>query len=637
MSRICLLSSLFLLLLVFRTSAQDHTVTGLVTDAASSQPLPGVVIVLKGSTTGTTTNQQGRYALTLPPGESTLVFSYIGYATQEVNTGNKRVLDVKLQVDNRTLEEVVVIGFGSQQRKSITGAVAGVSRAGNGVHRQYTAVVPTRRYEPGYPQPNHNTEAYDRLPENSYLDPKKNPLSTFSIDVDAAAYSNVRRFLSSGEAPPKDAVRIEELVNYFAYDYPQPTGPDPVSITTDVSACPWNPENRLLHIGLQGKAIATDKLPAANLVFLIDVSGSMGSPDKLPLVKAGFKLLVNQLRPQDQVAIVVYAGAAGLVLPPTPGNQQNRIRYAIEHLEAGGSTAGGAGIELAYRTAQEHFKEGGNNRVILASDGDFNVGVSSDAEMERLIEEKRQGGVFLTVLGFGRGNLKDSKMEKLADKGNGNYAYIDNILEAKKVFVNEFGGTLFTIAKDVKLQLEFNPAYVKAYRLIGYENRALRNEDFNNDKKDAGDLGAGHTVTALYEIVPVQAKKARGAVPVVVLKYQTSQVLPGAAGSRELLTLKLRYKDPASAASKLLQQVVRDRFTDPANTSDNFRFAAAVAQFGLLLRDSEYKGQASYAGVLALAESARGKDKEGYRVEFINLVRSAQLLSDGTSPATGKR
>jgi Ca-activated chloride channel family protein len=362
----------------------------------------------------------------------------------------------------------------------------------------------------------------------------------------------------------------------------------------------------------------------------------MASPDKLPLVKAGFKLLVDQLRPQDQVAIVVYAGAAGLVLPSTPGHQKDRILHAIDNLEAGGSTAGGAGIRLAYETARQHFKKEGNNRVILASDGDFNVGVSSDAEMERLIEEKRRDGVFLTVLGFGRGNLKDSKMEKLADKGNGNYAYIDNILEAKKVFVNEFGGTLFTIAKDVKLQLEFNPAYVKAYRLIGYENRALRNEDFNNDNKDAGDLGSGHTVTALYEIVPAHIK-GPAADPVDDLKYQTSQVNPRAAGSKELLTLKLRYKAPADSTSHLMQQVVTDRFTDLSKTSDNFRFAAAVAQFGLVLRDSEFKGRASHAGVLALAQNARGKDEEGYRVEFINLVKSSQLLSPAVGRPTGKR
>jgi Ca-activated chloride channel homolog len=619
MRKTYLLLALFLLALAFRTTAQHRTITGRVTDAAS-QPLPGVTIVLKGTFTGTATKAGGQYSLAVPAGKHTLVFSFIGYQTQEVSVNEQStIIDVQLQADNRSLEEVVVVG-GHPRRPILNGRLAGVAIRGGKTTR-------ARVHTQEYPQPAFNTEGYDRIEENIFLDPRKNPLSTFSIDVDAASYSNVRRFLTSGQTPPKDAVRIEEMVNYFHYDYPQPQGREPVRISSEVSACPWNPENRLLHIGLQGKAIATDHLPPANLVFLIDVSGSMATPDKLPLVKAGFKLLVNELRPQDQVAIVVYAGAAGLVLPSTPGHQKERIRQAIDHLEAGGSTAGGAGLQLAYLTAQQHFQKDGNNRVILASDGDFNVGVSSDAEMERLIEEKRQSGVFLTVLGFGQGNLKDSKMEKLADKGNGHYAYIDNILEARKVFVQEFGGTLFTIAKDVKLQLEFNPAYVKAYRLIGYENRALRNEDFNNDKKDAGDLGSGHTVTALYEIVPAKSASKAGAGPVDDLKYQTSQLHPQAAGNRELLTLKLRYKHPSDNTSQLMQQVVTDRLTELPATSDNFRFAAAVAAFGLLLRDSEHKGQASHATVLALAEGARGKDPEGYRVEFINLVKSSQLLS----------
>lgn len=624
-----LLLALFLFALVFRTPAQDRTLTGHVTDATNGQPLPGVSVTLKGTSRGTTTDPRGQYVLAVPAGKATLVFHFIGYVKQEIAVHQQTRVDVKLQADTRPLEEVVVAGYGLQKKAFITGSLTGGGR----VARSRTM---TPAQYPGYPRPDFNTEAYDRIQDNSFLDPKNNPLSTFSIDVDAASYSNVRRFLTGGQMPPKDAVRIEEMVNYFHYDYPQPTGADPVSITTEVSGCPWNAQNRLLHIGLQGKAIATDQLPASNLVFLIDVSGSMATPDKLPLVKAGFRLLVDQLRPQDQVAIVVYAGAAGLVLPSTPGNQKGRIRQAIDNLEAGGSTAGGAGIQLAYLTAQQHFKKGGNNRVILASDGDFNVGVSSDAEMERLIEEKREGGVFLTVLGFGRGNLKDSKMEKLADKGNGNYAYVDNILEARKVFVSEFGGTLFTIAKDVKLQLEFNPAYVKAYRLIGYENRALRNEDFNNDKKDAGELGAGHTVTALYEIVPASAK-APAADPVDELKYQTNQLNPRAARSKEMLTLKLRYKEPEGSKSKLMQQVVSDRFTGLDAASDNFRFAAAVAEFGMLLRESPFKGQASYAGVLSLAEGVRGKDAEGYRAEFINLVKSAQLLGPGIGRPTGKR
>jgi Ca-activated chloride channel family protein len=637
MNRTALLLALFLLTLTFRTSAQDRSITGRVTDAANGQPIPGATVLVKGTTTGTTTDQQGKYSLRLAPDKNMLVFQFIGYITQEVAIRNKSVVDVKMRPDTHQLEEVVVSGVAAAQKRGPRSRVAVVAMPQSQMQHTPGFVAPGPLYELGGPRPDFNTESYDRIRENGYLDPTRNPLSTFSIDVDAASYSNVRRFLTSGQTPPKDAVRIEEMVNYFHYDYPQPQSRAPLSITSEVSGCPWNPENRLLLIGLQGKAIATDHLPAANLVFLIDVSGSMESADKLPLVKAGFKLLVNQLRPQDQVAIVVYAGAAGLVLPATPGHQKDRILAAIDNLQAGGSTAGGQGLELAYLTAQQNFKKEGNNRVILATDGDFNVGVSSDAEMERLIEKKRQGGVFLTVLGFGRGNLKDSKMEKMADQGNGHYAYIDNILEARKVFVNEFGGTLFTIAKDVKLQLEFNPAYVKAYRLIGYENRALRNEDFNNDKKDAGDLGAGHTVTALYEIVPASTTGKTRPAPVDELKYQTSQVNPRAAATREMLTLKLRYKDPADSTSQLLQQVVTDKFMELNATSDNFRFAAAVAAFGLLLRDSEFKGQASYAGVLALAENARGKDLEGYRVEFINLVKSSQLLSPSVGRPTGKR
>ncbi|MGV3504596.1 MAG: YfbK domain-containing protein [Adhaeribacter sp.] len=629
MRKSAFLLALFSLLLVLGTHAQDRTISGLVTDAANGSPLPGVTVVLKGTSTGTSTNARGQFTLALPAGKQTLVFSFIGYHSQEVKITNQQTLQVKLKADNRSLEEVVVVGYGTKAKSEITGGIA----AATAPARQQPSIM-IRGVLPYAPRPDYNTEAYDRIEESVFLDPGKNPLSTFSIDVDAASYSNLRRFLSNGQAPPKDAVRIEEMLNYFSYDYPQPRGKDPLSIHTELSACPWNPANKLLHIGLQGKEIATDQLPAANLVFLIDVSGSMNTPDKLPLVKAGFRLLTEQLRPQDRVAIVVYAGAAGLVLPSTPGTQKDRILQAIENLQAGGSTAGGAGIQLAYRTAQENFQREGNNRVILASDGDFNVGVSSDAEMERLIEEKRQGGVFLTVLGFGRGNLKDSKMEKLADKGNGHYAYIDNLQEARKVFVSEFGGTLFTIAKDVKLQLEFNPAHVQSYRLIGYENRALRNEDFANDKKDAGDLGSGHTVTALYEIVPAQGRQGRSDEE---LRYQTRQVNPKTAHSRELVTLKLRYKEPDGHSSKLLEKVVTDQAADLPASSDNFRFAAAVAAFGMLLRDSEFKGQASYPSVLALAEKARGQDREGNRVEFINLVKLASLLPLTGSPATGMK
>ncbi|AYB30455.1 vWA domain-containing protein [Chryseolinea soli] len=472
-----------------------------------------------------------------------------------------------------------------------------------------------------------STEEYRAIVENSFQDALKNPLSTFSIDVDVASYSNVRRFINNGQRPPKDAVRLEEMINYFDYDYDQPEGDDPFAVVTEISIAPWNAKHKLVHVGLQGKKIATDNLPPSNLVFLIDVSGSMDEPNKLPLLKTSFKMLVGQLREQDHVAIVVYAGAAGLVLEPTSGANKKTIIAALDNLQAGGSTAGGAGIQLAYDIAKKHFKTGGNNRVILATDGDFNIGESSDASMERLIEEKRKDGVFLTALGFGMGNYKDSKMETLSDKGNGNYAYIDNIIEARKVLVNEFGGTLFTIAKDVKLQLEFNPAKVKAYRLIGYENRMLKSEDFNNDKKDAGELGSGHTVTALYEIIPVGVESEFYKID--DLKYQTMQVNPSANTSEELLTIKLRYKKPDEDVSKLIVHPLVDDNTPLAKTTDNFRWSASVASFGMLLRESEYANHFTYDQVVKMAQSARGEDTEGYRVEFINMVKAFESMASG--------
>jgi Ca-activated chloride channel family protein len=427
--------------------------------------------------------------------------------------------------------------------------------------------------------------------------------------------------------PPKDAVRIEEMINYFDYDYPQPEGQDPFSVNTEVAVCPWDTDHYLVHIGLQGRNIATENLPASNLVFLLDVSGSMNQANKLPLLKSAFKLLVDKLRPEDKVSIVVYAGAAGLVLPPTPGNQKETIIAALDRLQAGGSTAGGQGIKLAYKTARQNFLPEGNNRVILATDGDFNVGESSNAGMERLIEEERKSGVFLTVLGFGMGNYKDSKMEILADKGNGNYAYIDNILEAKKVFVNEFGGTLFTIAKDVKIQVEFNPDVVQGYRLIGYENRKLRDEDFNNDKKDAGELGSGHTVTALYEIIPAGVEdQYTGSID--PLKYQDNGIDRKRNFGNEMMTVKLRYKQPDGNTSKLISNVVKNKVSEFENTSDNFRFSASVAGFGMILRDSEFKGSSDYVKVKKWAESAKGKDTNGYRAEYIRLIESARLISN---------
>jgi Ca-activated chloride channel family protein len=437
----------------------------------------------------------------------------------------------------------------------------------------------------------------------------------------------MRRFIHQNQLPPADAIRTEELVNYFDYAYSQPVGDDPFSIFTEVASCPWNTGHQLVHIGLQGKTVPTENLPASNLVFLLDVSGSMQDANKLPLLKQALGMLTDELRPQDRVAIVAYAGASGLVLPSTPGNKKADILEALEKLEAGGSTAGAAGIHQAYAVALENFIQGGNNRVILATDGDFNVGTSSDGELERLIEVKRESGVFLTVLGFGTGNYQDSKMQSLAQKGNGNNAYIDNLLEAKKVLVTEFGGTLFTIAKDVKLQVEFNPAEVKAYRLIGYENRLLAAEDFNNDKKDAGELGSGHTVTALYEVIPAGSNESIGTVDPT--RYQQPATENRVAGkSGELFQVKFRYKQPDGNESKLITHVQPVSQMGFAQASEDFRWSAAVAEYSLLLRQSEFAGGASYEQVLSLADGAVGTDKEGYRQEFIGLVKSAQMLDN---------
>jgi Ca-activated chloride channel family protein len=464
-----------------------------------------------------------------------------------------------------------------------------------------------------------NTESYDRIYDNDYKLVANDPLSTFSIDVDTASYSNVRRFLNQNQLPPKDAVRIEELVNYFTYDYPDPQGTDPFSVTTEIAAAPWNKDHQLVLIGLQAKKIETKSLPKTNLVFLLDVSGSMQDQNKLPLVKSAFRLLVNQLRAEDKISIVVYAGAAGVVLDSASGNEKDKILQAIDNLQAGGSTAGGQGIQLAYEVAKKNLMKDGNNRVILATDGDFNIGVTDDGALTRMIEEKRDDGIFLSIFGFGMGNYKDSKMEKIADKGNGTLAYIDNMLEAKKVFVSQLAGTLFTVAKDVKIQVEFNPAKVKAYRLIGYENRMLENKDFNDDKKDAGEIGAGHTVTALYEIVPAGSKEEfPGTDP---LKYQQVQVAP----SNELLTVKLRYKEPDGDTSKLLAKTLQPQGAI-VQPSENYNFATSVVEFGMILRDSKYKGSSTYDDVLARAKASKGKDDDGYRAEFIKLVELAQIL-----------
>lgn len=464
-------------------------------------------------------------------------------------------------------------------------------------------------------------ETYKGVADNQFYAAKADPLSTFSIDVDTASYSNLRRFINSGKLPPKEAVRIEEMVNYFPYNYPQPASDKPFSINTEVAAAPWNPQHKLLQIGLQGKKVGMEQLPPNNLVFLLDVSGSMNQPNKLPLLKASLKLLINELRPQDKVAIVVYAGNAGLALPSTSAREKSKIITALDKLESGGSSAGGQGIIQAYKVARDNFIKNGNNRVILGTDGDFNVGVSSDEALVKLIEKERGTGVFLSVLGFGMGNLKDGKMEQLANRGNGNYAYIDSLAEAKKVLVKEFGGTLATIAKDVKIQVEFNPKLVQGYRLIGYENRLLANSDFKNDQKDAGELGAGHTVTALYEVIPVGIKT----------DFKLVQTNANAADKETKLAtdmigqVSLRYKMPQGNESQLLSSTIGQQ--TQASASENLKFAAAVASYGMTLRNSPFKGNSSYSSVLELANQAKGADLDGYRAEFIRLVESSKKIA----------
>ena len=587
-------------------SAQAITVSGTVTDAKDGTPLVGCSVQIKGTTKGTVTNMNGQYTIQSKKGK-TLLFQYIGYK-QEKRVVKSSTLDVKMKADELVLEECVVVGYGHELRatKSMSTAYMAVCPA-SGI--MYNAV---------------NAEEYGQIQENGFKSVSDAPLSTFSIDVDAASYSNMRRFINKGELPPVDAIRTEELVNYFSYDYPKPTGSDPVKITMEAGACPWNAVHRLVRIGLKAREIPTDNLPASNLVFLIDVSGSMWGANRLDLVKSSLKLLVNNLRDKDKVAIVTYAGSAGVKLEATLGSDKQKIREAIDELTAGGSTAGGAGILLAYKIAKKNFISNGNNRIILCSDGDFNVGVSSAEGLEQLIEKERKSGVFLTVLGYGMGNYKDKKIQVLAEKGNGNHAYIDNLQEANRVLVGEFGATLHTVAKDVKLQVEFNPSQVQAYRLIGYESRLLKDEDFNNDAKDAGDMGAGHTVTAFYEVIPTGIKNEYVG-KIDDLKYQKKEkVTVKPTGSNDLLTVKLRYKAPDKDVSKKMELPFVDNKGN--NVSSDFRFASAVAMFGQLLRDSDFKGNASYDKVINLAKQGLNNDDKGYRREFIRLVEAAKGL-----------
>ena len=589
---------LFCFLFIGSLYAQEYEVTGKVTDVFN-EPLIGVSVLIKGTSQGVTTDFDGKYTIKVKNGDI-LEFSFLGMKIKQVKVSGQKIINVVLEEDNVALQDVVVTtGYaGKRNRKK---------------DKQKKPVV-YNIYE-------ESRETYKVIDESGFKSTAKDPVTTFSADIDKASYSNVRRMLNYGQKPHKDAVRIEELINYFDYDYAPPAegGKTPLKATTTLSSCPWNPDNYLLRIGLQAKKIDFTKAPPSNIVFLIDTSGSMDEPNKMPLLKASFKLLLDNLRSEDRIAIVVYASQTGIALPSTSAKEKEKISKVIDDLVASGSTAGGAGLQTAYEVAEKNFLPKGNNRIILATDGDFNVGISSRDELQRLVEEKRNKGIYISVLGYGMGNYRDDMAETIANKGNGNYAYIDNFTEAKKVLVNEFVGTLYTVAKDVKLQLEFNPQYVKEYRLVGYENRALANEDFEDDKKDAGEIGAGHTVTALYELIPAKGATTDG------LRYQ-KQVKEGFAN--ELAFLKIRYKDPLIKDAKSVEESTPIPFslTDLTQTDDDYRFAAAVAEWGMLLRNSKYKAKSSYKQVIDLAKNAIGKDEEGYRKEFIRLVELSEKI-----------
>ncbi|MCU4176924.1 YfbK domain-containing protein [Carboxylicivirga sp. N1Y90] len=617
MRRLALLLGMFMVVAV--SAFSQRYITGQVSDESGSV-LPGVNVVIKNTTIGVVTDPNGEYQIKVNSENDVLVFMFIGMISQEIKVEQRNVINVMMKSDAVEIEECVVVS-------GLGGKVRGLNVFKSKRERKGPPMLVRGHSFVAYEQ-DFNTESYAGISENGYKQVTSEPLSTFSVDVDRASYTNVRRFLNQGQLPPEGSVRIEEMINYFNYDYEEPEKEHPFAVNSEMATCPWNDEHYLLKVGLKGKEIEKDNLPASNLVFLIDVSGSMNASNKLPLLKSSFRLLVNELRDEDYVSIVVYAGAAGLVLEPTSGQNKKTILDALDKLQAGGSTAGGAGLKLAYATAKEHFVEDGNNRIILATDGDFNVGESSNASMEQLVADERDNGIYMTVLGFGMGNYKDDRMEIIADKGNGNYAYIDNLQEAQKTLVSEFGGTLFTIAKDVKFQIEFNPEQVLAYRLIGYENRLLNDEDFNDDTRDAGEIGAGHTVTALYEIIPQGADDAKKWIKSVdELKYQKKQKRRNVAMSDDWLTLKLRYKRPDEKASNLMEYVIKGDVDAFDEASKDFRFAASVAAFGMILSDSKYKGDIDYEDLKEMAKESRGNDEDGFKAEMIRLIKTAESLS----------
>lgn len=682
---IALVSTLLLGTSLTQISSDSQTsLQGKVMDAISKESIIFATVALMKDgniVKGVETDLDGNYYFSnINPGTYDVEASYVGYATtretgviikaDKSNTLNLQIAEGVLadeimvteykvplvEFDNTTTGGIVtsddIKSLPTKSVNAIAASTAGIAanRVGNdvsvrggrtdgtvyymdGIRETKAALVPNSvkqtapprmEYEEHIEREIYSNESYSNIVENKFVNPTDEALSTFSIDVDRAGYSNIRRFLDHGQMPPHDAIRIEEMINYFDYNYEGPDGDVPFEIHRSLVDCPWNKNHQVMHVALQGKEIKKDKLPESNFVFLIDVSGSMARVNKLPLVKTSMKMLLQEMRPKDKVSIVVYAGAAGLVLEPTSASEPQKILDAIDNLKSGGSTAGGAGIELAYKTAKSNFIKGGNNRVILATDGDFNVGTSSDEGLEDLIERERKSGVFLSVLGYGMGNYKDSKMQLLADKGNGNHAYIDNIQEARKIFVSEFAGTLFTIAKDVKIQVEFNPAYVQAYRLIGYENRILQKEDFNNDKIDAGELGAGHTVTALYEIIPVGVESDfTGKVDDLKYQVQENKIYNG---SNELATIKLRYKEPDGDISKKLVKAIGPNAMKLKDAPGHVRFAMSVAQFGLSMRKSEYISNYQMNDLIQLAESSKSHDPEGYKAECVRLMKSAQLM-----------
>jgi len=613
------MKNILFIFIIFSSSiiiaGSNGLIKGKVTDQKTGNVLMGVKVSIEGKKINAFTNKAGDYTiLNIPPGLYSLAANYAGYTSFKIP-------NIKVAADSTTIINIS-LSPGTIETESI------IIRDNNKLMKPPPPPTEDEVYEffavSSRESPvQHNTEEYDIVVENTFYDVIKSPLSTFAVDVVVASYANARRFIMQDQLPYKDVVRTEEFINYFAYDYPQPKNDHPLSINLEYSGCPWNKDHKLIHIGLKGKQLVKEDQKPSNLVFLIDVSGSMDSPKKLPLLKKSFKLLIEQLGSEDKIAIVVYASSTGLVLPATSGSEKEKIIRAIERLDAGGSTAGGAGIQLAYKTAKENYIKEGNNRVILATDGDFNVGISSTSELVRFIGEKKDGGIFLTVLGFGMGNYKDNRLQQLADQGNGNHAYIDNILEAKKVLVNEITSTLFTIAKDVKIQVEFNPVKIKSYRLLGYENRMLHNKDFENDKKDAGEIGAGHTVTALYEVIQANPKDFDEKNE---LKYQETRIKQDAQKSDEVLTVKIRYKDPDAIKSHEFSEILKGNPINLEKTSNNFKFSAAVAEFAMILRDSEFKGTADIKSVKKLAQLSKGEDVFGYRSEFLNLVDRVEIL-----------